>query len=158
MSTPAYPPLISYLGVKDAAKAIAFYQAAFGAKEVYRLTDSASGQIGHAELELNGSMIMLSDEFPGFNTTPHALGGTPVKFCLMVENADAAFDRAVAAGAEVLRPVTDEFYGYRCGTLRDPFGHEWMVQHEIEKVSPTEMQKRWDDMVKNCQGSGDETK
>lgn len=155
MSTPNYPPLISYLGVKDAAQAIAFYTAAFGAKEVYRLPDSNSGRIGHAELELNGSMIMLSDEFPGFNTTPQALGGTPVKFCLMVENADTAFDRAVAAGAEVLRPVTDEFYGYRCGTLRDPFGHEWMVQHEIEKVSPAEMQKRWDDMVKNCPGPGE---
>lgn len=156
MNTPAYPPLISSLGVKDAARAIEFYKAAFGANEVYRLTDSASGRIGHAELEINGSMIMLSDEFPGFNTTPQTLGGTPVKFCLMVENADAAFDRAVAAGAEVLRPVSDEFYGYRCGNLRDPFGHEWMVQHEIEKVSPGEMQKRWDAMVKDCQGAGGE--
>jgi PhnB protein len=158
MSTPNYPPLISYLAVNDGAKAIEFYKAAFGATELYRLCDSASGQIGHAELEVNGSVIMLSDEFPGFNKTPQSLGGTPVKFCLMVENADKAFDRAVAAGAEVMRPMTDEFYGYRCGSLRDPFGHEWMVQHEIEKVSPEEMQKRWDAMAKECQGAGEEAK
>lgn len=151
MSTPAYPPVISYLTVNDGAGAIEFYKAAFGATEIYRLRDSATGRIGHAELELNGSMIMLSDEFPGFNKTPQSLGGTPVKFCLMVENADAAFDRAVAAGAAVIRPLSDEFYGYRCGLVRDPFGHEWMIQHEIEKVPPSEMQKRWDDMVKNCQ-------
>lgn len=151
MSTP-YPPLVSYLSVNGAAKAIDFYQAAFGATERYRLTDSASGNVGHAELEINGSMIMLSDEFPGFSTSAQTLGGTPVIFCLMVESADAAVERAVAAGAKVIRPLTDEFYGFRSATVEDPFGYRWMLQHEIEKVAPEEMQKRWDEMVKNCQG------
>lgn len=150
-SSTDYPPLISYLSVHDAAKAIEFYKAAFGATERYRLADSASGRIGHAELELNGSMIMLSDEFPGFTKSPQSLAGTPVTFCLMVKNADAAFDRAVAAGAQVMRPPTDEFYGYRSATVQDPFGHKWMIQHEIEKVAPDEMQKRWDAMVQSCQ-------
>jgi len=149
-STKPYPPLISYLAVQSAAKAIEFYQAAFGATERYRLTDSASGNIGHAELEINGSLIMLSDEFPGCSTSAKTLGGTPVIFCLMVENADAAFDRAVAAGATVVRPLTDEFYGFRGATVEDPFGYKWMVQHEIEKVAPEEMQRRWDEMVKKC--------
>ncbi len=146
-----YPPISSYLAVNDAAKAIEFYKSAFGATEIYRLSDSASGRIGHAELALNGSMIMLSDEFPGYSKSPQTLGGTAVRFCLMVEDADAAFDRAVASGATVLRPLTDEFYGFRSGSIRDPFGHEWLVQHQFEKVSPEEMQKRWDEMVKNCQ-------
>lgn len=148
-----YPPVIAYLAVNGGAKAIEFYQAAFGATEVYRLTDSQSGHVGHAELAVNGGMIMLSDEFPGFNQSPKTLGGTSVVFCLMVENADVAFDRAVAAGAEVVRPLKDEFYGYRCGTVRDPFGYEWMLQHEVEKVAPEEMQKRWDEMVKECQSA-----
>lgn len=160
MNTPThdYPPLIPYLAVHDAARAIAFYQTAFGAAERYRLTDSPSGKVGHAELTVNGSLIMLADEFPGFAKSPATLGGTPLKFCLMVENADVAFHRAVAAGAEVVRPVNDEFYGYRCGTVRDPFGHEWMLQHEIEKVSPAEMQKRWDEMVKTCQAPESDAK
>jgi PhnB protein len=112
------------------------------------MIDPESGKIGHAELILNGNVMMLSDEYPGFNKTPHTLGGTSVRFCLMVENADASFAQAVAAGAEVTRPLTDEFYGHRSGNLRDPFGHEWMIQHEIEKVSPEEMQKRWNAMIK----------
>ncbi|WP_397383581.1 VOC family protein [Prosthecobacter sp.] len=151
MSTLAYPSFSPYITVHDASKAIAFYNAAFGATERFRLADESSGKIGHAELDLQGSLLMLSDENPAWNKSPQTLGGTPVKFCLMVENADAAIEKAVAAGATPLMPASDQFYGFRSGSVRDPFGHEWMLQHEIEKVSPEEMQKRWNDMLGKCQ-------
>ncbi len=149
MNTPdTYPPFSPYLTVKDADKAIAFYEAAFGATELYRLTDASAGTIGHAEIMINGSHFMLADENPAWgNKSPLTLGGTAVKLCLMVENTDAALARASAAGATVEMPPTDMFYGFRCAALIDPFGHKWMLQHEIEKVSPEEMQKRWDAMV-----------
>ncbi|MBC7979223.1 MAG: VOC family protein [Armatimonadetes bacterium] len=152
MNTPSdsYPPFISAIAVQGASEAIDFYQRAFGATERYRLTDSASGKIGHAELDVNGSMFMLSDENPDWNKSPKTLGGTTVKFCLMVENADVSFDRAVAAGATVIMPVSDQFYGYRCGSVLDPYGYEWMLQHVVEKVPHEEMQRRWDNMVKDC--------
>ena len=149
MSTETYPAVSPYLTVSDAAKAIAFYEAAFGAAERYRLSD-ASGKVGHAELMIHGSVVMLSDENPKWNKSPETLGGTPVKFVLMVDNADAAVERATAAGATVVMPPMDMFYGFRCGSLKDPFGHEWMVQHRIESVSPEEMQKRWDAMGAQC--------
>ncbi len=148
MSTLPYPGLMAYLTVREATKAIDFYKASFGATERYRLADPKSGIIGHAELDLNGGVIMLSEENPTWGTTsPAALKGTPVKFCLMVENADAAIARAAAAGATVKMPATDMFYGYRSGAIVDPFGHEWMLQHEIEKIAPDEMQKRWEAML-----------
>lgn len=150
MSTPTinYPPMSPYLTVKDAGKAIAFYQAAFGATELYRLTDASSGGIGHAEIMINGSHFMLADENPGWgNKSPLTLGGTAVKLCLMVGDTDDAVARASAAGAIVEMPPTDMFYGFRCAAISDPFGHKWMLQHEIERVSPEEMQKRWDAMV-----------
>ncbi|OYW76335.1 MAG: glyxoylase [Verrucomicrobia bacterium 12-59-8] len=151
MNTPTYPAFSPYITVHNATQAIAFYQAAFGATERFRLVDASSGKIGHAELTVQGSLLMLSDENPAWNKSPQTLGGTPVKFSLMVENADAAIDTAVAAGATVLMPAGDQFYGFRSGSVRDPFGHEWMLQHEIEKVSPEEMQKRWSAMLENCQ-------
>lgn len=153
MSTLAYPSFSPYITVHNAEEAIAFYQKAFGAKERFRLADESSGKIGHAELDLQGSLLMLSDENPAWNKSPQTLGGTPVKFCLMVENADAAIEKAVTAGATPLMPAGDQFYGFRSGSVRDPFGHEWMLQHEIEKVSPEEMQKRWNDMLGKCQPS-----
>ena len=154
MSTPSadYPVLAPYLTVKGAAKAIEFYKAAFGATERFRLTDK-SGMIGHAEIAIAGCLVMLSDENPAWNKSPETLGGTPVKFSLMVENADAAVAKAEAAGATVTMPPMDMFYGHRSGMVRDPFGHEWMIQHEIEKVSPEEMQKRWDAMGSECGGA-----
>ncbi len=160
MSTPApsYPPFSPYITVHNAAEAIAFYQKAFGATERFRLADESTGKIGHAELTLRGSLLMLSDENPAWNKSPQTLGGTPVKFSLMVENADAAIATAVAAGATQLMPATDMFYGFRSGSVRDPFGHEWMLQHEIEKVSPEEMQKRWNTMIKNCPTSCESSK
>jgi PhnB protein len=137
-----------YLTVKNAAKAIEFYTAAFGATELYRLTDTASGTIAHAEILINGSHIMLSEENPQWGTqSPLTLGGTPVKLCLMVKDTDAAVARASAAGATVEMPPADMFYGFRSGAVCDPFGHRWMIQHEIEKVSPEEMQKRWNAMI-----------
>lgn len=137
-----------YLSVKDAAKAIAFYKRAFGATEVFRLT-GPDGKIGHAELDIGPSRIMLSDEYPDFGAVgPATLGGTPVKFHLAVENADAAVARAVEAGATVLRPVADQFYGERSGMIADPFGHIWSLSQHIRDVSPAEMQKQFEAMFK----------
>jgi PhnB protein len=156
MSTPTtdYPPFSPYLSVQDAVKAIEFYHTAFGAKELFRLTNKSDGKIGHAELMIAGSLLMLAEENPQWgNKSPQTLGGTPVTFCLMVENADAAMDRAVAAGATVLMPAADQFYGFRSGSIVDPFGQQWMLQHEIEKVSPEEMQQRWDAMGGECSDS-----
>lgn len=144
---PSYPPLIPAFAVSDGVKAIEFYERAFGATELYRLIDPASGKIGHAELLLNGQLIMLSDEYPGLNVTPRTLGGTTMELCLMVDDVDAAVARASAARATVIMPPRDEFYGHRSAKLRDPFGHEWMLQHEMERVSPDEMQRRWNAMT-----------
>jgi PhnB protein len=142
-----YPPLAPAFAVSDAAKAIDFYKAAFGAEERYRLIDPDSGKIGHAEITIRGSLVMLSDEYPAFNKAPTTLGGTTVKLCLMSDNVDADFDRAVKAGATVVQEVTRHFYGHRSGCLRDPFGHEWTISQEVEKISPAEMQSRWDAMA-----------
>lgn len=143
-----YPPMSPYLTVKDAKKAIEFYQTAFGATELYRLTDANTGSIAHAEIMINGSHLMLADENPAWgNKSPLSLGGTAVSFSLMVENSDVATERAVAAGAIVEMPPTDMFYGFRSAAITDPFGHKWMLQHQIETVLPEEMQKRWDAMV-----------
>jgi PhnB protein len=152
-NNPSYPPLIPALAVHDAAKAIAFYQQAFEATEFYRLIDPESGKIGHSELLINGTMIMLTDEYPAFNKTPQTLGGTAVKLALMVEDVDTTVERASSAGATVIMPPCDQFYGHRSATIRDPFGHEWMLQKEIEKVTPAEMQRRWDEMVKSSQAA-----
>ncbi|MEO8440607.1 MAG: VOC family protein [Spartobacteria bacterium] len=141
-------PLLSpSLTVNDAAAAIDFYKKAFEAEERYRLVDPESGKIGHAELMIHGALVMLADEYPEFNKSPQTLGGTAVRLALMSTNAKADFERAVTAGAEVLRPLTDQFYGHRAGTVRDPFGHEWMIAQELERVTPEEMQRRWNAMV-----------
>ena len=155
MSTPItdYPVLSPYITVRDAAQAIAFYKAAFGATERFRLTDKKSGAVGHAEILIQGSLVMLSEENPQWgNKSPQLLGGSPVTFCVMVPNADAACERAVAAGATVLMPPADQFYGFRSASVVDPYGHQWMLQHEVEKVSPEELQKRWDNMTAQCGG------
>ncbi|MGI8605282.1 MAG: VOC family protein [Verrucomicrobiales bacterium] len=143
----SYPALSPAFAVSDAAKAIDFYKQAFGAEERYRLIDPDSGKIGHAEITIRGALVMLSDEYSAFNKTPTTLGGTTVKLCLMSEDADADFDRAVKAGAAVVSPPTDHFYGHRAACLRDPFGHEWTISQEKEKVAPAEMQSRWDAMA-----------
>lgn len=150
MSTPDdYPPVTPYLAVHNAAKAIEFYKAAFDAQERCRLADK-SGKIGHAELTIRGQLIMLADEFPGMNTSPKTLGGVTTCFALMVPDTDAAYQRALDAGAIGIRPPADQFYGHRTATARDPFGHEWSFQQEIEKLSPDELQRRWEQMSGDC--------
>jgi PhnB protein len=142
-----FPPLMPYFAVNDGAKAIEFYTQAFGGTELYRLVDPQSGKIGHAEMMLNGHVIMLSDEYPQHCTTPQSLGGTTMRLCLMVDDVDASVERARAAGATVTMKPQDQFYGHRSAQVRDPFGHEWMLQREIERVLPEEMQRRWNAMV-----------
>jgi PhnB protein len=154
MSAPTkYPAVVPYLAVTDASKVIDFYKTAFGAKELYRL-NSPDGKVGHAELEIQGQVIMLADEFPGMSTAPRSLGGSATTFVLMVPNADAAYKKALDAGATSAREPMDAFYGYRMAVVKDPAGHQWMMQHEIEKVAPEEMQKRWDAMAgQGCEGT-----
>jgi uncharacterized glyoxalase superfamily protein PhnB len=135
-----------YLRVKRASEAIAFYKTVFGATEKFRLTEP-SGRVGHAELDFAGTVLMLSDEYPelGF-CGPETVGSVTSSIHLHVDNADALIQKAVEAGATLVRPPTDSFYGERSGTIRDPFGHEWMIGHNIEQVSPEEMQRRYDEM------------
>lgn len=136
--------LTPYLIVKGAAAALDFYKQAFGAVEEMRLTDPA-GRIGHAEITIGQSHLMLADEHPEFGALgPATLGGSPVTLHLEVADADAAADRAVAAGATLLRPVADQFHGNRSGMVADPFGHKWFLSAEIEAVSAEEMQRRYD--------------
>lgn len=142
-----YPPFAVALAVNNAAKAIEFYKDAFGAEERYRLIDPENGKIGHAEITIHGQLVMLADEYPTHNKPPTTLGGTAVKLSLMSNQVDADYDRALKAGAEVIRPVSDQFYGHRTGCLKDPFGHEWVISQEVEKVSPEEMQRRWNSAV-----------
>jgi uncharacterized glyoxalase superfamily protein PhnB len=140
--------VFAYLRVHDAAAAIDFYQRAFGAQEMFRLTEP-SGRIGHAELRIGPAVVMLSDEYPEYQIHgPRTLGGTTFSLHLHVDDADQLMARAVAAGATMLRPLKDQFYGERSGSVRDPFGHEWLLGHEIEKVSPEEMQRRYTAMLK----------
>ncbi len=132
-----------YLRVHDAAEAIEFYSRAFGAEELFRLTDP-SGRIGHAEIRIGPSTIMLSDEFPESGVTgPRSLGGTSFALHLHVDDVGSAFARAVSAGATIVRPLRDQFYGERSGTVRDPFGHEWLLGGHLETVTPEEMQRRY---------------
>jgi PhnB protein len=132
-----------YIIVRGAARALEFYREAFGAQEIFRLTEPG-GRIGHAELRVGTSTVMLADESPGFGAlAPTSIGGSPVRLHLRVANADAIMQRAVAAGATELRPVKDEFYGERSGMLADPFGHQWFISTPIEGVSPEEMQRRF---------------
>lgn len=143
MATTRPGQLTPYLAFKDASKAISFYEAAFGAKERFRLTDPA-GKIGHAELDIGQHVIMLADEYPDFGAmSAHTLGGSPVAFHLQVSSADAAVEKAVAAGATLTRPARDEFYGERTAQIVDPYGYRWMLGETIEHVSPEEMQRRW---------------
>jgi len=131
-----------YLTLNDAARALDFYKRAFGAHEVMRM-DAPGGKIGHAEIKIGDSMIMLADEMPGTGSrSPQSLGGTTGGIFLYVENADAVFNQAVSAGAQVEAPLTDMFWGDRYGRLRDPFGHSWSVATHKEDVAPAEMSKR----------------
>lgn len=146
-ATLKYPTLSPSLVVKDGAAAIEFYRKAFGAEEHYRLIDPESGQIGHAEITIKGVLVMLGSEYPEMTQSPTTLGGTTVSLGMMSVDARTDFERAVNAGAEVVRPLAEQFYGHLSGRVRDPFGHEWIISQEMEKLSPEEMQRRWDAMV-----------
>lgn len=136
-----YHTVTPYLIVGNAARAIEYYQQAFGAKELMRL--GGGGKVAHAEMQIGDSRIMLADEFPEMGArSPESVGGTPVGICLYVPEVDKVFDRAVKAGGTVERPVQDQFYGDRSGTLVDPFGHKWTIATHIEDVTPDEIERR----------------
>jgi len=142
-----YHSVTPYLTVNDAARALEFYKRAFGAQEVMRM-DGPDGKIGHAEIKIGDSMIMLADEMPGMGArSPQSLGGTTAGVMLYVENADTVFNQALSAGAQVDMPLADMFWGDRYGRLKDPFGHSWSVATHIEDVAPAEMSKRMKDEV-----------
>ncbi|WP_309139517.1 VOC family protein [Siccirubricoccus sp. G192] len=142
-----YSSVTAYLIVEGAAAALDFYARAFGAREVMRLP-APGGRIGHAEIEIGDSRVMLADECPEMDArAPAAYGGSPVTLHLYVRDVDAVVARAVAAGAEVRRPVQDQFYGDRSGTLRDPFGHVWHLATHVEDVPPEEIQRRMQAMA-----------
>jgi PhnB protein len=138
-----------YITVKDAAKAIEFYKKAFGAVETAARYTESNGRIGHAEIAIGGARLMLSDEHPEIEVlSPQTLGGTPAMFHLTVPDAAATVARATAEGATVQRAVEEQPYGERSGTIKDPFGHRWMIATHIEDVSKAELQKRVGDAYK----------
>jgi uncharacterized glyoxalase superfamily protein PhnB len=140
--------LFPYLRVNHAAQAIEFYKQVFGATEKFRLTEP-SGRIGHAELVLGAATIMVSDEYPEHGIHGPAPGApTSSALHLHVDDCDALIQRATAAGATLSRAPADHFYGERSGAIRDPFGHEWLIGHSIETVTPEEMQRRYDELMK----------
>jgi PhnB protein len=137
-----------YLNVTGAAKAIEFYALAFGAQEVMRMP-GPDGSIMHAEIKIGNSHIMMSDENPAWGTkSPTTLGGTTGGYMIYVEDCDAVFDKAVAAGATVMMPCTDQFYGDRCGTVLDPFGHKWSIATHKKDMTPAEMGQAFEDWMK----------
>ena len=137
-----YPRVIPYLHINGAADAIEFYGEVFEAKERMRMA-GPDGKVGHAELELGDSVIMLSDEFPEMGaSSPKTVGGTPVTVMVYVDDVDTVFDRAVKAGATSLRPVEDKFYGDRGGEFEDRWGHRWSIDTHIDDVPPDEMARR----------------
>jgi PhnB protein len=131
-----------YLIVHDAARAIEFYRQAFGAREISRMP-MPNGKVGHAEIQIGDCRVMLADEFPESKFRgPVSLGGTPVSLCLYVEDCDAVIAQAAALGATMVRPLQDQFYGDRSGTLADPFGHVWTVATHKEDLTSEEIEKR----------------
>jgi PhnB protein len=137
-----YPRVTPYLIVDGAGSAIDFYRSVLGATERLRMP-GPDGKLGHAELELGSSVIMLADEHPEMDIRgPRSIGGSPVSLHVYVEDADGVFERAVELGAKPLRPVEDRFYGDRVGRFEDPFGHRWDVATHVEDVPPEEMSRR----------------
>jgi PhnB protein len=133
-----------YIVTKDAKAAIAFYTAAFGATEEFRMTDPSDGRIGHAELKFGDSVVMIADEYPDFGAlSPDTIGGSPVTLHLATSAVDDDLARAVEAGATLLRAATNQSFGERSAMVLDPFGHRWMLSQTVEQISPEEMQRRW---------------
>ena len=137
-----YHSVTPYLIIKGATEAIDFYKKAFGATELFRMP-APGGKIGHAEIKIGDSPIMLADESPEMGyKSPQSLGGSPISIMIYVADVDTVFKQAIAAGGKEQRPVKDQFYGDRSGTLEDPFGHVWHVATHTEDVSPEEMERR----------------
>ena len=131
-----------HLNVRDATQALSFYKKAFGAVETVRMP-GPGGKILHAEIQIGDSHLFLADEMPEWGSrSPLTIGGTATAICLYVDDADAVFNQAVAAGAKVLMPLADQFWGDRYGKLADPFGHEWAIATHLEDLAPEEMKKR----------------
>lgn len=144
-----YSSITPYLTIKGAAKAIEYYKKAFGATERGVLT-LPNGLIGHAEVRIGDSLIMLADEFPGMDCTgPEKLGGTPVTLHLYVDNVDKVVEQAVNAGGTLKRAVKDQFYGDRTGGVTDPFGHEWYIATRVEDLSSEEVERRSAEAMKD---------
>ena len=147
-----YTTATPYLIIKGASEAIEFYKRAFGATEILRIADP-QGRVGHAEIKIGESVIMLADEHPSMGYRgPRSLGGSSVSILLYLEDVDRVFERAVEGGARALRPVTDQFYGDRSGTLEDPFGHVWTVATHVEDVPPEEMKRRAEAAMRSTTG------
>lgn len=139
-----YSTVIPYISVKGGDDAIAFYKKAFGAEELVRMP-MPDGLVGHAELKIGGSILMLADEMnhpDAIAKSPATLGGVTSGLCLYVADCDVLFERAIDAGAKVRRALTNQFYGDRSGTIEDPFGHVWTISTHVEDVTPDEMKKR----------------
>lgn len=146
-----YHTLTPFLIVRNAARAIEFYKQAFGAQE-RGVAKGPDGKVMHAELKIGDSVIMLSDEYPEFGSlSPQSVGGSPMGLHIYIENVDAAFDRAVKAGAQVEMPVMDQFWGDRYGKLKDPFGHKWSIATHVKDVSADEMKRSMDDAMSKMQ-------
>ena len=137
-----YPRLTPYLHVSGANDAIEFYKSVFGAEERMRMP-APEGKVGHAELKIGDALVMLADEFPDMEVRgPKSIGGTPVTLHIYVDDVDATFEAALAAGATSVRQVENQFYGDRTGQIEDPFGHRWSLATHVEDVPPEEMEKR----------------
>lgn len=144
-----YHTVTPYLVVDNAVDAIEFYKKAFDATEIMRLP-MPNGKIGHAEIKIGDSPLMLADECPEMEfRSPSTLGGSATSVCLYVESVDERFKKAVDAGAQVMRPVADQFYGDRSGTLKDPFGHVWTIATHQEDLSPEDLQKRFEESMQH---------
>ena len=142
-----YPPLSPMLAIRDAAGAVEFYKRAFGAVEVMRLADP-NGKLVHGEFTIGDALVMVAEENPEYNRSPQTLGGTSVILNVYVPDVDALFERAVAAGAKVIFPLSNQFYGDRTGRLEDPFGHMWIFSTRVEEITREEMVRRFEEMMK----------
>ena len=137
-----YHSVTPYLSIKGAAAAIDYYKQVFGATELFRMA-GPDGKIGHAEIKIGDSPIMLADEFPEMEfVSPKTLGGSPVGLMIYVDDVDTMYTQAISAGAQEIKPLQNQFYGDRSGTLKDPFGHVWTVATHVEDVPPEELEQR----------------
>jgi PhnB protein len=147
-----YHAVTPYLSVRGAARALDFYKQAFGAAEIMRMP-GPDGKLGHAEIRIGDSRVMLSDEYPDLAfLSPESRGGTTVHIHVYVKDVDTVAARAVAAGGKLLRPVVDQFYGDRTGTIQDPFGHVWHLATHVKDMSMAELRKGAEEAVKRASG------